>query len=220
MFVRELMFSREKSRWLRAPNSPSNFSISFLKELRSAVTPSNWVWRVELAFWLDVNSDVNSTWSLLIDSWSWLIEELCTSKDDYVSFALLIQELSLALNSLNEYKEAWTEGPAFFKSLNAMTRLFNQPTLKLKPSASLNVERKSSKGRVRQSSLPFDYSWDTTNPICPKRKPLRDSVHLSVSFIILGYFESSWEHVALKLGESNESNGLESILVLSLSWCK
>ena len=214
MFVRELMFSKEKSRWLRAPSLPSNFSIFCLKELHFAVTPSNWAWRIELASCLDVNS----TWSLLIDSWSWVIKVPCTSKANSISFALLIEELSLALNSRSEDKEAWTEGPAFFKSLNAVTRLFSQLTLTLKSSASLSVERKSSRGRARQSSLPFDYSWDIMDPIFPKRKPLRDSVHLLVSYIFLGYFESSWEHVALKSRESNENSGLESVWVLSLSW--
>ena len=72
-----------------------------------------------------------------------------------------------------------------------LTWLFNQPILTIRPSASLSVERKSSRGRARQSSLPYDYSWDITNPICFKRKPLSDKVHFLVSFIVSGYLESN-----------------------------
>ena len=198
MFMRELMFSREKSGWLRAPSSPSSFSISFLKELRFAMTPSNWVWMAELAScW-----DVNFAWSLLINSWSWVIEVLCTCKVDFVSFALLIQEFSLTLNSWSEDKEAWTNGPTFFKSLNAVTRIFNQSTLTLRPLASLNVERKSSRGRARQSSLPFNYNWNIIDPICFKIKPLSDKVHLLVSFIVLDI----WRAVENKLLSNQEKS--------------
>ena len=98
-----------------------------------------------------------------------------------------------------------------------MTRLFNHSTLKPMPSASLSVERSSSKERVKLSSLPLDYNWDTTNPIHPNIKPLRDSVHLSVSPFISGYFESSLEHTTFKGGESNESSGLGSASMLLLS---
>ena len=122
---------------------------------------------------------------------------LCTSMVDFVSFALLTQEILLALN--------------------VMTRLFSYSILKLMPSTSPSVERSSSKERVRLSSLPLDCSWDTTNPIRPNIKLLRNSVHLSVSPIILGYFESSLEHIAFKGGESNESSGLGFASVLSLS---
>ena len=190
MFVRKLKFSREKSRSLRAPRSPFNFSISFFKELRSVVTPFNWAWRAELiSCW-----DVNSTWSLLIDSWSWVIEVTRTCNADSTSFALLIHEFYLTLNSLSEDKEAWTEGLAFFKSFNAMTRLFNQPTLTLRLPTSLSVERKLSKGRTRQSSLPFDCSWDMIDSICYKRKPLSDKVHLLVSL-----FRDIWRVIEKRL---------------------
>ena len=146
MFVRKVKFSRKKSGSLRAPSSPSNFSISFLKELRYAMTSSSWFWREELAScW-----DVNSTWGLLINSWNWVIVVTCTCNANSASFALLIHKFSLTLNSRSEDKEARAEGPAFFKSLNAMTRLFNQPTLTLRPSTSLSVERKSSRGRAKQ----------------------------------------------------------------------
>ena len=138
MFVRKLKFSREKSRLLRAPSSHSNFSIYFLKELHSAVTPSIWVRRVELASC----RDDNSIWSLLIDSWSWVIEAVHTYNADFASFTLSIHEFSLTLNSWSKDKEVWIEGLAFFKSLNAMTRLFNQPALTLRLLASLSVERK------------------------------------------------------------------------------
>ena len=190
MFVRKLKFSREKFGSLKAPSSLSNFSISFLKELRYAMTSSSWFWREELAScW-----DVNFAWSLLIDSWSWVIEVLCTYKADFVSFALLIQEFSLTLNSRSEDEEIWTNGPAFFKSLNAVTRLFNQSTLTLRPSASLSVERKLSRGRTRQSSLPFDFNWDMIDSICYKRKPLSDKVHLLVSL-----FRDIWRVIEKRL---------------------
>ena len=191
MFVRKLKFSREKSGLLRAPSSLSNFSISFLKELHSTVTPSSWVWRVELAScW-----DVNSTWSLLIDSWSWVIEGTCTYNADFASFTLLIHKFSLTLNSRSEDKEAWIEGPAFFKSLNVVTWLFNQTTLTLRLLASLSVERKLSKGRARQSSLPFNCSWDMIDPNCYKRKLLSDKVHLLVS----SWFRDIWRVIENRL---------------------
>ena len=155
MFVRKLKFLRENSESLKAPSSSSNFSISFLKELCSTVTPSIWAWRAKLAScWGD-----NSTWSLLIDSWSWVIKVARTCNADSTSFALSIHEFSLTLNSWSEDKEVWTEGLASFKSLNTVTQLFNRPALTLRLSASLSVERKLSKGRARHSSLPFDPLW-------------------------------------------------------------
>ena len=154
MFVRKLKFSREKSGLLRAPSSHSNFSISFLKELHSVVTPSIWVWWAKLASC----SDDNSTWSLLIDSWSLAIETVRTYNTDSACFTLLIHEFSLTHNSWSKDKEVWTKGLAFFKSLNAVTRLFNQLALTLRLSASLSVERKLSRGRARHSSLPFNCS--------------------------------------------------------------
>ena len=162
MFVRKLKFSREKSGSLKASSSPSNFSISFLKELRFVVTPSIWAWRAKLAScW-----DDNSTWSLLIDYWSWVIKATRTCNADFASFALSIHEFSLTLNSCSEDKEVWTEGLAFFKSLNTVTQLFNQPALTLRLSASLSVERKFSRGRARHSSLAFDCCWDMIDLIC------------------------------------------------------
>ena len=79
------------------------------------------------------------------------------------------------------------------------------------------MERSSSKERVNPSSSPLDCSWDTTNLIRPNIKPLRDSVHLLVSPIILGYFESSMDHTTFKGGERSDISGLESALVISLS---
>ena len=80
-------------------------------------------------------------------------------------------------------------------------------------SASLSVEKKSSKGRAKQSSLPFDCSWDTLDLIFPKRKPLRDNVHLLVSFT---------SHDILKATEnmllSNQEKAMR-IVDQSLSWC-
>ena len=210
MFVRKLKFSREKFGSLKAPSSLSNFSISFIKELCSAVTPSSWVWRAKIAScW-----NVNSTWNLLIDSWSWVIEVACTYRTDSAFFASSIHEFSLTLNSQSEDKEVWIENPAFFKSLNAMTWLFSQSALTLRLSASLSVEMKLSRGRARQASLSFDCSWDMIDPIYYKRKPLSDKVHLLVSLMVLGNFESNREQIALKLGETNESNGSSSVKVL------
>ena len=214
MPVRVLILSREKSGWLKSPSSPSNFSISWSKELYSAKTPSSQVWKAELASCLDENS----FWSLTMDSWSLVIEVLCASMADLVSFALLIQEILLGLNWWSEDKEARIEGHAFIRSLNAMTRLFSHSTLKPIPLASPSVERSSSKERVRLFILPLDCSWDMTSPIRPNIKLLRESVHFSVSPTISGYFKSSLEHTAFKRGESNEISGLESALVLSLSW--
>ena len=111
-----------------------------------------------------------------------------------------------------------TRSPAFFKSLNVVTQPFNQSTLTFRPLASLNVERKLLRGKARKSSLPFDYSWDMIDPICCKRKPLSDNVHLLVSFMVSGYLKSSREQIALKSGETNESNGSDSFRVLSPSW--
>ena len=98
-----------------------------------------------------------------------------------------------------------------------MTWLFNQSTLTLRLSGSLSVERKLSKGRAKQFSLSFDCSWDMIDPICCKRKPLSDKVHLLVSLMVSGCLESNKEQVALKLGETNESNGSGSVKVLSPS---
>ena len=137
---------------------------------------------------------------------------------DLVPFTLLIQEILLALNWWSEDNEARTECPAFFRSLNEITWLFNYLTLKPMPLALPSVEWSSSKERIRLSFLPLNCSWDTTNPIRLKIKLLRDSVHLLVSPTISGYFESSLEHTAFKGGERNESSGLESASVLSLSW--
>ena len=49
------------------------------------------------------------------------------------------------------------------------------------------------------------------DPICYKRKPLSDNVHLLVSFMVSEYLESNREQVALKLGETIESNGLDFV---------
>ena len=176
--------------------------------------PFSWAWRVELASCLDDKY----FWSFVMDSWRWVIEVLCASMADFVSFAFLIQEVLLTLNSWSKDKEAWIEGLALFRSLNAMTLLFSHLTLKPVLSASPSVERNSSKERVRLSSLLLDCSLDMTNPIHSNIKLLRGSVHLSVSPIISGYFESSLEHTTFKGGESNENNGLGSTSMLSLSW--
>ena len=72
-------------------------------------------------------------------------------------------------------------------------------------------------GRARHSSLPFDCSWDMIGPICYKRKPLSDKVHLLVSLMVSGYLESNREQVTLRLGETNESNGSNAVGVLSPS---
>jgi len=55
------------------------------------------------------------------------------------------------------------------------------------------------------------------DPICCKRKLLSDRVHLLVSFMVLGYLESNKEQVALRLGETSESNGLDAVRALSPS---
>ena len=55
------------------------------------------------------------------------------------------------------------------------------------------------------------------DPICCKRKPLSDRVHLLVSLIVSRYLESNREQVTLRLGETNESNGLDAVGMLSLS---
>ena len=55
------------------------------------------------------------------------------------------------------------------------------------------------------------------DPICCKRKPLSDKVYLLVSLMVSGCLESNRKQVALKLGETNESNGSDSIKVLSPS---
>jgi len=98
-----------------------------------------------------------------------------------------------------------------------MTQLLSHLTLKLMLSASPSVERNSSKEKVRLSSLPLNCNWDRTNLIHSNIKLLRGNVHLSISPIILGYFESSLEHTTFKGGESNENSGLGSASVLSLS---
>ena len=98
-----------------------------------------------------------------------------------------------------------------------MTQLFNQPTLTLRLSASLSVERKLSRGTAKHSSLPFNYNWDMINPICCKRKPLSDRVHLPVSLMVLGYLESNREQITLRLGETSESNGSDVVGMLSPS---
>ena len=98
-----------------------------------------------------------------------------------------------------------------------MTRLFSQSTLTLRLSVSLSVERKLSRGRARQASLSFDCSRDMIDPICCKRKPLREKVHLLVSLMVSEYFESNRERIVLRLGEISESNGLGSNKVLSPS---
>ena len=56
------------------------------------------------------------------------------------------------------------------------------------------------------------------DPIYYKRKPLNDKVHLLVSLMVSGYFKSNREQIALKLGETNESNGLGSVKVVSPSF--
>ena len=128
------------------------------------------------------------------------------------------KEFLLTFNCLSEDKEAWPKSPSFFRSLNVMTWLTSHLTLKPMPSASAIVERSSSKEKVRWSSLPLDYNWDTINPMLSNIKLLGGSVHLSVSLPILGYFERSLKHTTFKGGESNEISGLGSALVLSLSW--
>ena len=75
-----------------------------------------------------------------------------------------------------------------------MARLLCHSTLKPMLSASPSVKMNSSKERVRLSSLPLVYNWDMTDPIHSNIKFLRGSVHLSISSIILGYFQSSLEH--------------------------
>ena len=99
-----------------------------------------------------------------------------------------------------------------------MTQLFNQPTLTLRLSASLSVERKLSKGTARHSSLPFNCNWDMIDPICSQRKPLSDRAYLLVSLMVLGYLESNREQVTLRLGETSESNGSDAVGVLWPSW--
>ena len=143
---------------------------------------------------------------------------MLASMADFLSFALSIQEFLLTLNYWSEDKKAWTKGLAFFRSLNVMTWLFSHSTLKPMPSTSVSVERSSSKERVRWSSSPLDCNWDTTNPIHSNIKLLRGTVHLSVSLIILGYFERSLKHITFKWGESKEISGLGSASVHSLSW--
>ena len=178
------------------------------------MTPSIWVCRAGLtSCW-----DDNSTWSLLIDSRSWVIEVTCTYNADFASFALLIHEFSLTLYSQSEDKEVWTKGPAFLKSHNAMIRLINQPTLTFRLSASLSVQRKLSRGRARHSFLTFDCNWDMLDLNCCKRKPLSDKVHLLVSFMVLGYLESNREQVTLRLVETSKSNGSDAVRMLSPSW--
>ena len=113
---------------------------------------------------------------------------------NFVSSALLIQRILLALNCWSKDKETWTEGPALFRSLTVMARLLCHSTLKPMLSASPSVKMNSSKERVRLSSLPLVCNWDITNPIHSNIKFLRGSVHLSISSIILGYFQSSLEH--------------------------
>ena len=98
-----------------------------------------------------------------------------------------------------------------------MTQLLSHSTLKLMLLASPSVERNSLKEKVRLSSLPLNCNWDRTNLIRSNIKLLKGSVHLSVSPIISGYFESSLEHTTFKRGESNENSGLGSTSVLSLS---
>ena len=145
-----------------------------------------------------------------------MIEVTHTYKADSISFTLLMYEFSLTLNSQSEDKEAWTEVPTFFKSLDVVTRIFNQPTLTLRLLASLSVERKLSSGRARQSSF-FNCSWDMIDQIYYKRKPLSDKVHLLVSLMVSRYLESNWEQIAFKSRETNESKGSYSVWVLSPS---
>ena len=86
-------------------------------------------------------------------------------------------------------------------------------TLTLRLSTSLSVERKLSRGRARHSSLAFDYCWDMIDLICYKRKPLNDKVHLLLSLMVLGYWQSNREQVTFRLAETSESNGSNAIEV-------
>ena len=205
------MFSREKARWLRVSSSPAIFQFLCLKNL---VLLEHLL--AESKGWNCSCLDDKSSWSLAMDSWSWVIKVLCASMVNFVSSALLIQRILLALNCWSKDKEAWTEGPALFRSFTIMARLLCHSTLKPMLLASPGVKMNSSKERVRLSSLPLVYNWDMTDPIHSNIKFLRGSVHLSISSIILGYFQSSLEHTTFNGGESNKNSGLGFAWVLSL----